>query len=149
MIEIYSFANMPMGFGEYHCGSKLFSLTWFAKERYTLGKGARGMILEPLNENRIDRIRRTLEKQFHTPISDAEIAKAMPGMVYRRAAVIELTKLNGTVYVLNADLIETLESTPDTVISLVTGRKYIVRESLDEVRKKCISYKREIYTGRE
>ncbi|RJP31764.1 MAG: flagellar protein FlbD [Candidatus Omnitrophota bacterium] len=63
--------------------------------------------------------------------------------------MIELTKLNGTVYVLNADLIETLESTPDTVISLVTGRKYIVRESLDEVRKKCISYKREIYTGRE
>ncbi|HQH74687.1 MAG TPA: flagellar FlbD family protein, partial [bacterium] len=39
---------------------------------------------------------------------------------------------------------ETVEATPDTVITLVTGRKYIVREPVDQVREKCIAYKREI-----
>ncbi|MBD3265615.1 flagellar protein FlbD [bacterium] len=61
--------------------------------------------------------------------------------------MIHLTKLNGTAFVLNGELIETIEATPDTIISLVTGRKYIVRESVEDVRGKCIDYKQQIHAG--
>ena len=47
--------------------------------------------------------------------------------------MIKLTRLNGSVYVLNSSLIETVESTPDTVITTVDGNKYVCRESVDEV----------------
>ena len=62
--------------------------------------------------------------------------------------MIKLTRLDGEPFVLNAELIETMEATPDTVISMVTGRKYIVRESVDEIRQKTIEYKREILKDR-
>jgi flagellar protein FlbD len=47
--------------------------------------------------------------------------------------MISLTRISGSVFVLNADLIERIDSTPDTVISLVDGKKYVVLESPDEV----------------
>jgi flagellar protein FlbD len=47
--------------------------------------------------------------------------------------MITLTKLNGKSFVINADLIETLESTPDTVVTLTTGKKYIVMEKTDDI----------------
>jgi flagellar protein FlbD len=56
--------------------------------------------------------------------------------------MIGLTKLNGRAVVVNADLIETIESTPDTVISLVTGKKFVVLESAGSVVDKVISYRR-------
>jgi len=56
--------------------------------------------------------------------------------------MIELTKLNGQNFVLNSDLIEFLEKTPDTVISLTTGKKIVVKESVDEILKKVIKYRR-------
>ena len=40
--------------------------------------------------------------------------------------MIEVTRLNGTTVLINSDLIETVEETPDTVISLTTGKKFIV-----------------------
>ncbi|MDQ2756721.1 MAG: flagellar FlbD family protein [Actinomycetota bacterium] len=43
--------------------------------------------------------------------------------------MITLTRISGSVFVLNADLIERIDSTPDTVISLVDGKKYVVLES--------------------
>jgi flagellar protein FlbD len=49
--------------------------------------------------------------------------------------------LNKEEFVLNADFIETVESTPDTVISLTTGRKMMVRNSIEEVIRKVIKYK--------
>ena len=52
--------------------------------------------------------------------------------------MIEVTRLNGTQILVNADLIELVEETPDTVITFTTGRKIIVKESLVK------SYKREI-----
>lgn len=58
--------------------------------------------------------------------------------------MINLTKLNGTPFLLNPELIETIESTPDTIISLVTGRKVLVREPVDEVQKKWLNYKKQI-----
>lgn len=45
---------------------------------------------------------------------------------------------------MNAELIETIEETPDTVISLTTGKKIIVKENADEIRKRIIEYKKEI-----
>lgn len=50
--------------------------------------------------------------------------------------MIEVTRLNGKTFSLNALYIETVESFPDTTITLTTGRKYIVKESENEVRKK-------------
>ncbi len=55
--------------------------------------------------------------------------------------MIKLTRLNGTVYVLNSDLIETIEATPDTVISTTEAKKYVCRESVDEVIQKIIEFR--------
>lgn len=59
--------------------------------------------------------------------------------------MIELTKLNGNSFVLNAELIETVEATPDTVVTLTTGRKYIVLEKKGDIINKVIQYKRCIF----
>ncbi|EAX48659.1 flagellar FlbD family protein [Thermosinus carboxydivorans Nor1] len=47
-------------------------------------------------------------------------------------------------FVLNADLIETVEETPDTVITLTTGKKLIVEESMNEVVRRVMEYRRAI-----
>ncbi len=48
--------------------------------------------------------------------------------------MIEITKLNGDKIMINANLIEIVEETPDTVITLTTGRKIIVKESRQDVK---------------
>ncbi len=55
--------------------------------------------------------------------------------------MIKLTKLNGRELVVNADLIEFIESTPDTLVSLTTGRKIMVLEELDDVIRKAVGYR--------
>lgn len=55
--------------------------------------------------------------------------------------MIKLTRLNGSVYVLNSDFIETIEATPDTVISTSDAKKYVCRESVDEVIEKIIEFR--------
>lgn len=62
--------------------------------------------------------------------------------------MIALTRLNGSVFVLNADLIETIEATPDTVISLVTGKKYVVREKVEEVIDRIVEFRRKTGVGK-
>jgi flagellar protein FlbD len=59
--------------------------------------------------------------------------------------VIALRRLNNQPIIVNCDLIESIESTPDSVVTLVSGNKLIVRDSLDEIRKKVVAFKREIY----
>jgi len=59
--------------------------------------------------------------------------------------LIWLTGIGGNRFVLNAEHIEMVESLPDTTITLTNGRKYIVRESADEVIKLVIEYKRRIF----
>ena len=54
--------------------------------------------------------------------------------------MINVSRLNGEDYVLNCNLIETVEANPDTVISLTTGHKLVVRESTDEIIEKVIKY---------
>lgn len=44
-----------------------------------------------------------------------------------------LTRLSGSAFVLNADLIERLDCTPDTVVTLIDGKKYVVSESMAEI----------------
>jgi flagellar protein FlbD len=56
--------------------------------------------------------------------------------------MIGLTRLNGRSIVVNAELIETVESTPDTVVSLINGKKLVVLESLDDVVERVIHYRR-------
>ena len=59
--------------------------------------------------------------------------------------MIELTKLTGTKILVNPDLMEMVEETPDTVIVFTTGRKLIVKESRQEVRNLVKSYRKDIY----
>jgi flagellar protein FlbD len=61
--------------------------------------------------------------------------------------MIRLTRINHVPLVLNADLIEHIEMTPDTVISLVNGQKLVVLESTEEVIRKVIEFRREISRG--
>jgi len=62
--------------------------------------------------------------------------------------MIHLTRLNHIPLVLNSDLIEHIEITPDTVITLTTGQKIMVLESAEEVVKRVVAFRRSIYTGR-
>ena len=58
--------------------------------------------------------------------------------------MIELKRLNGTNFLLNPDLIEQVESTPDTLITLITGNNIVVLESLEEVSEKFLEHKRKV-----
>ena len=56
--------------------------------------------------------------------------------------MIELTRLNNEKIVVNADLIEFVERTPDTLVTTTTGKKLMVKETIDEVVEKVIVYHR-------
>lgn len=53
--------------------------------------------------------------------------------------------MNGTTITLNAELIEVVEETPDTVITLTSGKKILVKESRQEIKNLVILYKKEIF----
>ena len=59
--------------------------------------------------------------------------------------LIEVTRLNGQKTLINPDLIELVESNPDTTISFTTGRKIIVKESRQEVNNLVKSYRKELF----
>lgn len=59
--------------------------------------------------------------------------------------MIHLTKLNGTRFVLNADKIITVEATPDTLISIGKETTYRVKETVDEVIRLVVRYRRRIH----
>ena len=59
--------------------------------------------------------------------------------------MIELTRLNDTKFTLNAELIETVEEVPDTVITLTTGKKLFVKESRQNVKNLVLLYKQEVF----
>jgi flagellar protein FlbD len=58
--------------------------------------------------------------------------------------MIHVTRINHVPLLLNSDLIEHVETTPDTVISLTTGHKFVVLESADEVVRRVVAFRREI-----
>lgn len=59
--------------------------------------------------------------------------------------MIVVTRLNGEPLVLNAELIELVERTPDTVVTLTTGRKLLVQEPVEEIVRRVLDYKRRIF----
>lgn len=58
--------------------------------------------------------------------------------------MITVTRLDQRVVVLNADLIKMIESTPDTIITLLNGDTVVVRETLDEVIRRATDYQRQV-----
>jgi flagellar protein FlbD len=59
--------------------------------------------------------------------------------------VIRLTQLNGEEFILNAELIRYVEARPDTFVTLTTGERLIVRESMDRVMELTIRYQQSKY----
>lgn len=62
--------------------------------------------------------------------------------------MIRLTRINHRALVVNAELIEHVETTPDTVVSMTTGEKFVVMETADEVVDRVIDYRRAILEGK-
>ena len=58
--------------------------------------------------------------------------------------MIEITRLDGTRLFINSDLIEFIEATPDTVITLTNQKKMVVRDSADELIERILAYKRQL-----
>jgi len=56
--------------------------------------------------------------------------------------MIKVTRINDSELVINSDLIEFVEAIPDTIVSLTTGKKIMVRESIDEVIERVAAFKR-------
>lgn len=64
--------------------------------------------------------------------------------------MIKVTKFNSDErgeFILNAEIIETIEQTPDTVVTLTNGKKYIIEEKMEEVVRRVMTYKRALYNG--
>ena len=61
--------------------------------------------------------------------------------------MIRLTGMNKKELILNAEHIEKIEQTPESIITLLNGNKYIVMESCEEIIKKVIEYKRQIFVN--
>lgn len=59
--------------------------------------------------------------------------------------MVELTKISGQKVLVNPDLIELVEETPDTIVIFTTGRKLIVKESRQEIRNLVKSYRKDIF----
>lgn len=61
--------------------------------------------------------------------------------------MIKATRLNGKEFYINIDLIEFIESTPDTVITMTTGKKVVVKEDVEEILERICDYKKKILKG--
>jgi flagellar protein FlbD len=59
--------------------------------------------------------------------------------------MIKLTRLDGEVFILNADLIRYVESRPDTFVTLTSGERTMVRETMDEVLERAVRYQQSKY----
>jgi flagellar protein FlbD len=61
--------------------------------------------------------------------------------------MIRVTRINNPSILLNSDLIEQIETVPDTTIALTTGQRLFVRESADEILARIVEFRRRISTG--
>lgn len=59
--------------------------------------------------------------------------------------MIQLTRINGTELLVNEQFIEIVEQTPDTVVTMQNGHRYLVRETVEEIIGKSASYRRESF----
>jgi flagellar protein FlbD len=67
-----------------------------------------------------------------------------PTLVWEHG-MIALTRLNGHPVMVNSDLIEQIEETPDTVVTLTSGNRLVVRDRMLEIQQKIVDFKRRIY----
>ena len=63
--------------------------------------------------------------------------------------MVWVTRLDGSRFLLNSDLIEHAEATPDTVVFLTNGHHFVVRESLMELQRQIVHFRHQIYAGIE
>jgi flagellar protein FlbD len=56
--------------------------------------------------------------------------------------MVLVTRLNGKEFYVNSDLIEYLEATPDTVITLTTGKKLVVSDTIEEIVDRIVAFRR-------
>jgi flagellar protein FlbD len=63
--------------------------------------------------------------------------------------MIKVTRINDTELVINADLIEFVEASPDTIVTLTTGKKIIVKESTDDIIEMVAEFKRRVAARQE
>lgn len=61
--------------------------------------------------------------------------------------MLKLTRLNGEKIFINPELIEYLEETPDTVITLTTSKKFVVRESVARITEQMIKHKKQVFSN--
>lgn len=61
--------------------------------------------------------------------------------------MIQVTRLNSAPFVVNSDLIKFVEQAPDTLITLVSGEKLVVRESADQIVDRIIHFRRSVISG--
>lgn len=61
--------------------------------------------------------------------------------------MIYLTRLNGEKIMVNIDMIEFMEETPDTVVTLSTGKKFVVREKTWKIRDEIIKFRKSTFTA--
>jgi len=60
--------------------------------------------------------------------------------------MITITRLNGEKLMINIDLIEVIEETPDTIVTLTTGKKVLVKESARQIKEEIIKFRKRIYS---
>ncbi|PKM80893.1 MAG: flagellar protein FlbD [Firmicutes bacterium HGW-Firmicutes-14] len=60
--------------------------------------------------------------------------------------MIRVTRMNGFDLIINAELIEFIESTPDTVLTLTTGKKFVLKDSVQDIIDRIIDYRKSIGT---
>jgi flagellar protein FlbD len=61
--------------------------------------------------------------------------------------MIRVHRLDGSQFVLNAELIETIEATPDTVVRLLNGKVFVIKDTVDQVLSRIVAYKRALFEG--
>lgn len=62
--------------------------------------------------------------------------------------MIKLTRLNNSEFLLNADLIEHIELTTDTVVTLTNGAAYVVKEHAEEILERIVQFKKRVFQAR-
>jgi flagellar protein FlbD len=61
--------------------------------------------------------------------------------------MIPVTRLDGVSMLLNAEVVEWIEQTPDTLVGLLNGERFLVRESPDELVRRIVAFKRSVLAG--
>ena len=57
--------------------------------------------------------------------------------------MIEVHRLNGELFLLNSDMIETIDANPDTVVRLVNGHRYVIKEKTGDVKRAVVDFRRQ------